>query len=76
MVTKTEEQPAVSLSAGQRMAILKALGGYLRERRDDWHAIFAGEGDARPELDRLTAELGLECRERIIGDLGPSGGQP
>jgi glycosyltransferase involved in cell wall biosynthesis len=48
---------------------LRALA-LLRERRDDWHAIFAGEGDARPELDRLTAELGLEDRVEFVGWLG------
>jgi glycosyltransferase involved in cell wall biosynthesis len=32
----------------------------LRVRRDDWHAVFAGDGDMRPSLERLTAELGLE----------------
>ncbi len=31
----------------------------LRERRDDWHAIFIGDGDARSEMLRLTQELGL-----------------
>lgn len=32
----------------------------LRGRRDDWRAVFAGDGDALPELRRLTTELGLD----------------
>jgi glycosyltransferase involved in cell wall biosynthesis len=31
----------------------------LRELRDDWHAVFAGSGDALPGLRRLAAELDL-----------------
>jgi glycosyltransferase involved in cell wall biosynthesis len=45
---------------------LRALA-LLGERRDDWHAIFAGEGDARAELMRLSAELGLEERVEFVG---------
>jgi glycosyltransferase involved in cell wall biosynthesis len=45
---------------------LRALA-LLGERRKDWHAIFAGEGDARAELSRLTAELGLEDRVEFVG---------
>jgi glycosyltransferase involved in cell wall biosynthesis len=45
---------------------LRALA-LLGERRDDWHAIFAGEGDARPELSRLARELGLEERVEFVG---------
>jgi glycosyltransferase involved in cell wall biosynthesis len=45
---------------------LRALA-LLGERREDWHAIFAGEGDARAELSRLTAELGLEDRVEFVG---------
>jgi glycosyltransferase involved in cell wall biosynthesis len=39
----------------------------LDEQRNDWHAIFAGEGDARAELMRLSAELGLEDRVEFVG---------
>lgn len=39
----------------------------LGRSRTDWHAIFAGEGDALPELERLTAELGLEDRVEFVG---------
>ena len=37
---------------------LRALA-LLRTRRDDWHAVIAGEGPARPGLMRLADELGL-----------------
>jgi glycosyltransferase involved in cell wall biosynthesis len=39
----------------------------LADRREDWHAIFAGEGEARPELMRLAAELGLGERIEFVG---------
>jgi glycosyltransferase involved in cell wall biosynthesis len=45
---------------------LRALA-LLGERRQDWHAVFAGEGDARPELSRLAAELGLGERVEFVG---------
>lgn len=32
----------------------------LRRRRDDWCAVFAGDGDSRPQMERLTHELELE----------------
>jgi glycosyltransferase involved in cell wall biosynthesis len=48
---------------------LRALA-LLGERRQDWHAIFAGEGDARPELSRLAGELGLGDRVEFVGWLG------
>ncbi len=32
----------------------------LRDRRDDWHAIFMGDGTVVEEMRRLAAELGLE----------------
>jgi glycosyltransferase involved in cell wall biosynthesis len=37
---------------------LRALA-LVREHRSDWHAIFAGDGDSRPELERLARDLGL-----------------
>jgi glycosyltransferase involved in cell wall biosynthesis len=40
---------------------LRALAA-LRERRDDWHAVFAGEGSAVEEMRELAAELGLADR--------------
>jgi len=38
---------------------LRALA-LLRERRTDWRAVFLGAGDALPDMERLTVELGLE----------------
>jgi glycosyltransferase involved in cell wall biosynthesis len=32
---------------------------HLRERRDDWHAIFMGSGDVLEEMQALAEELGL-----------------
>jgi glycosyltransferase involved in cell wall biosynthesis len=37
---------------------LRALAE-LASRRTDWHAVFAGEGEARPELERLALQLGI-----------------
>jgi glycosyltransferase involved in cell wall biosynthesis len=49
---------------------LRALAGL--KHRPDWHAIFAGEGEARPDLDRLTAQLGLGDRVEFVGWLDDS----
>jgi glycosyltransferase involved in cell wall biosynthesis len=32
----------------------------LRRRRDDWHALFLGDGDSLPDLKRLARDLGLD----------------
>jgi glycosyltransferase involved in cell wall biosynthesis len=32
----------------------------LRRRREDWHAVFAGDGSAVPDLHRLVRVLGLD----------------
>src|SRR5262249_30340885 len=45
---------------------LRALA-ILRERRDDWHAIFLGSGDALPGLERLAGELGLDDHLEFAG---------
>jgi glycosyltransferase involved in cell wall biosynthesis len=45
---------------------IRALG-HLREARDDWHAIFAGDGPALKPLRELTAELGLEEQIEFAG---------
>lgn len=37
---------------------LRALAR-LRERRDDWHAVFAGRGSAVGEVQQLASDLGL-----------------
>jgi glycosyltransferase involved in cell wall biosynthesis len=42
---------------------LRALAE-LRARREDWHAIFMGDGDVLAEMEALSAELGLaDCVE-------------
>ena len=38
---------------------IRALAS-LRELREDWHAVFVGEGRTRPELTEMVRELGLE----------------
>jgi glycosyltransferase involved in cell wall biosynthesis len=38
---------------------LRALAA-LRTTRDDWHAVFVGDGDVRPAMRALAAQLGLE----------------
>jgi glycosyltransferase involved in cell wall biosynthesis len=37
---------------------LRALA-LLREKRDDWHAIFMGDGPSLTDISRLSDELGL-----------------
>ena len=39
----------------------------LADSRDDWHAIFAGSGDAVEAMRALSAELGLEDRVEFVG---------
>jgi glycosyltransferase involved in cell wall biosynthesis len=39
----------------------------LRDHRGDWRAVFAGDGDARPGLEHLAAELGLLDRVEFAG---------
>jgi glycosyltransferase involved in cell wall biosynthesis len=48
---------------------LRALA-VLRERRQDWHAVFAGEGDARSQLERLAQQLGIGEAVEFVGWLG------
>ena len=45
---------------------LRALA-LVAERRDDWHAIFAGDGEARPALMRLAGQLGLNDKVEFAG---------
>jgi glycosyltransferase involved in cell wall biosynthesis len=47
---------------------LRALA-LLAAERGDWHAVFAGDGDALPGLRRLAHELGLDDRVRFAGHL-------
>lgn len=39
----------------------------LADRRDDWHAIFAGSGDAADEMRALANDLGLDGRVEFLG---------
>jgi glycosyltransferase involved in cell wall biosynthesis len=45
---------------------LRALGE-LRALRDDWHAIFMGDGDVVEEMRALAAELGIDDRVEFTG---------
>lgn len=45
---------------------LRALA-ILRQRRDDWHALFLGSGDSLPDLQRLAGELGLDDHVEFAG---------
>jgi glycosyltransferase involved in cell wall biosynthesis len=38
---------------------IRALSALRALRKDDWRAVFIGEGDVRPEMEALAAELGL-----------------
>ncbi|MDL5159001.1 glycosyltransferase family 4 protein [Actinomycetospora termitidis] len=39
----------------------------LAERRDDWHAVMVGSGDARPAAEALVREYGLADRVTFTG---------
>jgi glycosyltransferase involved in cell wall biosynthesis len=45
---------------------LRALSR-LGESRDDWYAMFAGDGSAVEDLRRLTTRLGLDDRVEFVG---------
>jgi glycosyltransferase involved in cell wall biosynthesis len=47
---------------------LRALAS-LRARRSDWRAVLAGDGDARPGLEALASELGLDDAVTFAGVL-------
>jgi glycosyltransferase involved in cell wall biosynthesis len=79
-----EVAPDPSLARGKRFLIgylgvmseqdgvdvaLEALRG-LRERRDDWHAIFAGDGPSIDTLKQLTRELALDDVVEFAGWIG------
>jgi glycosyltransferase involved in cell wall biosynthesis len=40
---------------------------HLRDRRDDWHAVFVGEGDMLEPMRGLAAELGIGDRVEFAG---------
>ncbi len=37
----------------------------LRERRDDWYAIFMGDGESLVEMRELARTLGVETDDRV-----------
>ncbi len=41
----------------------------LADRRNDWHAVFAGSGDAVPSVLTLCRDLGLDGRVEFVGYL-------
>lgn len=43
---------------------------WLRDRRSDWHAVFAGTGEVMEQMQALAAELGLDDRVEFAGWLG------
>jgi len=48
---------------------IRALA-HLREYRDDWHAVIAGDGSSLADLRRLTSELDLDDHVEFAGWLG------
>ncbi len=42
----------------------------LRQRRDDWRAVFVGDGDVVPDMRLLATELGLDDVVSFTGMLG------
>jgi glycosyltransferase involved in cell wall biosynthesis len=45
---------------------LRALA-LLKQRRRDWHALFVGDGDARPEMEELASRLELDGLVEFAG---------
>jgi glycosyltransferase involved in cell wall biosynthesis len=43
---------------------------HLHRRRDDWHAIFMGDGEVLDETGRLAARLGIGERVEFLGRVG------
>lgn len=77
-------EPDVSLRRGRRhlLAYVGLIGSQdgvdhalralalLHERRRDWYAVFAGDGEALPEMRALGRRLGLEEAVSFVGRLG------
>jgi glycosyltransferase involved in cell wall biosynthesis len=69
--TTTEPDDSLRRGKAQLLAYLGVMGPQdgvdhalkalvrLRDDRDDWHAIFVGEGDVRAQMQTLAIELGL-----------------
>ncbi len=51
---------------------LRALA-LLRARREDWRVIFAGDGEALPEMQVLASGLGLDDAVEFVGRLDDDG---
>lgn len=49
---------------------LRALAK-LKERREDWHAVFVGDGEMQPAMRELAAKLGLDDCVEFTGWLEP-----
>ncbi len=49
---------------------LRALAALRELRGDDWRAIFIGEGEVRPQMEALAAELGLSDSVEFTGWCG------
>ena len=50
---------------------LRALR-HLRDEREDWHAVFIGEGDVLPRMRTLASELGLKDEVEFPGRIPDS----
>jgi glycosyltransferase involved in cell wall biosynthesis len=46
---------------------LRALAALRERREDDWHAVFIGEGEVRPEMERLAEQLSLRSQVEFAG---------
>jgi glycosyltransferase involved in cell wall biosynthesis len=74
-----EPDPALRRGRAHLIAYLGIMGpqdgidhavralGWLGARRDDWHAIFIGEGDVLEDMRALAAELGIGDRVEFAG---------
>jgi len=83
-LTRFQTRPADPTLRGDRPFLLAYLGvmgpqdgvdhalralRLLRDRRDDWRAIFIGEGDVSDQMRALTRELGLGADVTFTGRL-------
>jgi glycosyltransferase involved in cell wall biosynthesis len=78
-IRPTEPEPALKRGRPFLLAYVGVMGqqdggdlalralAQLRERRGDWHAVFAGDGDALPELQALAHRLGLDDAVDFLG---------
>ncbi len=76
-----DPDPALRREDGHLLAYLGVMGpqdgvdhalralALLRDRRDDWRAIFVGDGDVQPAMKELAGRLGLDDRVEFPGRL-------